>query len=574
MNNAVVSKETSKNNISSTALASSGFAEHVSSFRGFFCKAELYNGAAEDYDITVSSIVMGEQEEEESRSDTDRLLRGDASSSTFLLHFFKSSGPPQIIALCLSIALALGSTIGVVPAVVEDRYARLNHDYAGEPCLSLATENRPRECSLGNDDAQNSAALASFVSNTLTFGTSSLMGSISDERGRRGIMLLGIGLSLLAPLCLVLMQLIENMDPFLYYASHAISGLVSWFAISLSSLSDVMPPMWRAPSFGLISAGFSLGFALSPMLAVYMSHLQVSIFALGILVSGFLFACISLPETLSPDASDKAREKRLEELPAMETQLDIWKYNLLQPGKALMILNRNKLFRLLSALAFFSGCVSTADHTLFLYYAEENFGFNDKDVAKLFLIIGGMGIFVQTIVLKPMTCRIGERRVIMVAFLVGALHNFLYGIAKGKTTLFVSATIASFTGMSFPTISAIKANNCSEIEQGRIQGALYSLSSLASAIGPMMLRYVYKQTKDGSGFGKGSMFIFGSLLYLVATVCAWLLPEEQANSNYKRSIISPNINQTDVDYGTATDSKKRIDPLNGHRVSALAWGGA
>ena len=530
-----------------------------------------------------SSVVMGEQTEEESRSDRDRLLHGSvdddsgaasSSATAFLLHFFQTPGPPQIIALCLSIALALGSTIGVVPAVVEDRYARLYHNYTGEACLSLPTENRPTECSLGNEDAQNSAALASFVSNVLTFGTSSFMGSISDEKGRRGIMLLGIGLSLLAPMCLVLMQLIETMDPLFYYTSHAISGLVSWFAISLSSLSDVMPPMWRAPSFGLISAGFSLGFALSPMLAVYMTHLEVSIFALGILVSGFLFACISLPETLSPDASNKAKVKRHEELPTMDTQLDIWKYNLLQPGKALMILNRNKLFRLLSALAFFSGCVSTADHTLFLYYAEENFGFNDKDVAKLFLIIGGMGILVQTIVLKPMTSWIGERRVIMVAFLVGALHNFLYGIAKGKTTLFVSATIASFTGMSFPTISAIKANNCSEIEQGRIQGALYSLSSLASAIGPMMLRYVYKQTKDGSGFGKGSMFIFGSLLYLVATVCAWLLPEEQANSNYKQSTMVQNINQSDVDYGTATDNKKRPDPLNGRRVSALAWGGA
>jgi DHA1 family tetracycline resistance protein-like MFS transporter len=456
-----------------------------------------------------SSVVMGEQEEEESRSDRDRLLHGvddesgDASSSAtaFLLHFFQTPGPPQIIALCLSIALALGSTIGVVPAVVEDRYARLYHNYTGESCLSLPTENRPTECSLGNEDAQNSAALASFVSNVLTFGTSSFMGSISDEKGRRGIMLLGIGLSLLAPLCLVLMQLIETMDPLFYYTSHAISGLVSWFAISLSSLSDVMPPMWRAPSFGLISAGFSLGFALSPMLAVYMSHLEVSIFALGILVSGFLFACISLPETLSSDASNKARVKRLEELPTMDTH-DIWKYNLLQPGKALMILNRNKLFRLLSALAFFSGCVSTADHTLFLYYAEENFGFNDKDVAKLFLIIGGMGILVQTIVLKPMTSWIGERRVIMVAFLVGALHNFLYGIAKGKTTLFVSATIASFTGMSFPTISAIKANNCSEIEQGRIQGALYSLSSLASAIGPMMLRYVSNKQRMGAALVK------------------------------------------------------------------------
>ncbi len=274
-----------------------------------------------------------------------------------------------------------------------------------------------------------------------------------------GIMLLGIGLSLLAPLNLVLMQLFESMDPFLYYASHSISGLVSWFAIALSALSDVMPPMWRAPSFGLVSAGFSMGFAISPILAVFLSHLGVSVLALGILVSGFIFACVSLPETLSPEASNSARLQRLAELPVMDTRIDLWKYILLRPGKEIMILNRNKLFRLLSALAFFSGCISTADHTLFLYYAEENFGFNDKDIAILFLIIGVMGILVQTVVLKPLSCRIGERRVIMVAFVVGALHNLLYGIAKGKRTLFASAIIASLTGMSFPTISAIKSNN-------------------------------------------------------------------------------------------------------------------
>ena len=90
---------------------------------------------------------------------------------------------------------------------------------------------------------------------------------------------------------------------------------------------------------------------------------------------------------------------------------------------------------------------------------EDNFPFNDNDVAILFMIIGIMGIFVQTVVLKPLNSLIGERRVIIVAFLVGALHNYMYGVAKTKMTIFISATIASVTGMSFPTISAIKANN-------------------------------------------------------------------------------------------------------------------
>jgi hypothetical protein len=53
----------------------------------------------------------------------------------------------------------------------------------------------------------------------------------------------------------------------------------------------------------------------------------------------------------------------------------------------------------------------------------------------------------------------------------------------------------------------------------------------------MSLRYVYAATKDGRGgllHSPGTMFVFGAFLYAVATYCAWLLPEDQANSNYVR----------------------------------------
>lgn len=72
-----------------------------------------------------------------------------------------------------------------------------------------------------------------------------------------------------------------------------------------------------------------------------------------------------------------------------------------------------------------------------------------------------------------------------------------------------------------------------------------------------MLRYVYHQTKDGGGFGKGTMFIFGAGLYLVAAVCAWLLPEEQANSNLKRDAKKRNslvhFDSENRDYGATYD---------------------
>ena len=272
-------------------------------------------------------------------------------------------------------------------------------------------------------------------------------------------MRIGIGLSLLAPLNLVLLQLSPSIDPFLYYACNAISGAISWMAVALSSISDVMPSIWRAPSFGLVIAGFSLGFALSPILAVFTSHLVTSIFSLSILVAAFLFVCFYIPETLSEDAMRKATLTRAAEMSSINSQFDMWKYYIKRPMNDLLILNRNTLFRLMSALAFFSGIVGSADMALFVYYVEENLDFNEKDIAVMFLIRGVSGILVQAFVLKPLNSAIGERRVIIFAFFVGAVHNYFYGIATTKRLFLISATIATFTSMSFPTISAIKANN-------------------------------------------------------------------------------------------------------------------
>jgi MFS family permease len=104
---------------------------------------------------------------------------------SFIVQFANTKGPPQIAFLLMLIALGLGCTIGVVPAVMSDRFARLNHGYNGAGCASFGMHDKPSECLDGSSDAQNTAALSSLISNTLTFTTSSLLGSLSDEHGRR-----------------------------------------------------------------------------------------------------------------------------------------------------------------------------------------------------------------------------------------------------------------------------------------------------------------------------------------------------------------------------------------------------
>jgi DHA1 family tetracycline resistance protein-like MFS transporter len=443
---------------------------------------------------------------------------------SFIAEFVSAPGPRSILILCMLLALGFGSTVGVVPAVMADRYARLQHGFNGpDDCSTYGMASKPPECLAGFADAQNAVAMEQLLSNLLTFFTSSLVGSLSDEYGRKSFMVAGVFLSLLSPLTLVLLQMYVGFSPNWYYAVGAFTGLINWITVALSSLSDVMPAKWRAPSFGMLMAGFSLGFAIAPQLALVLGHFRVSVFAFLLVLMGFFVTLFFYPETLLPETAIEAQIVR-EELVEGLTQCQRIVWNIKRPVWELSILNRNRLFRLLSALAFFSGLVSAGDRSLLIYYIEERIGFNDKDVALMFMIMGILGIFVQGLVLKFLNELIGERRVVALCFCLGTFYNVLYGFATTKLTIFVAVALSAFGGMAFPTISAIKANNVESSEQGRIQGALYSLSALASALGPIALRCVYHYTKDGALFGPGSMFIFAAGLYLIAVYCAFSLP--------------------------------------------------
>jgi hypothetical protein len=66
-------------------------------------------------------------------------------------------------------------------------------------------------------------------------------------------------------------------------------------------------------------------------------------------------------------------------------------------------------------------------------------------------------------------------------------------------------------------------------EQGRIQGALYSIQAAAAGVGPMMMRYVDHLAKDTS-LGPGTMFIFAAFLQLFALYFSCKLPKDKSNS--------------------------------------------
>jgi hypothetical protein len=58
------------------------------------------------------------------------------SDKGFFLEFMTAQGPPQITLILILLAFSFGSTVGIVPAVMSDRFARLYYGYNEEPLCS------------------------------------------------------------------------------------------------------------------------------------------------------------------------------------------------------------------------------------------------------------------------------------------------------------------------------------------------------------------------------------------------------------------------------------------------------
>merc|ERR1719310_2342561 len=108
-----------------------------------------------------------------------------------------------------------------------------------------------------------------MVQNLLTFVCNPLLGSYSDTYGRRPLLLGSLFLNALVPVSVVGLQVYPSLNPIVYYAIQALSGVVSYTTMVFAILADSCDPQFRSGRFATNLAAFYGGFAVAPSLAVY-----------------------------------------------------------------------------------------------------------------------------------------------------------------------------------------------------------------------------------------------------------------------------------------------------------------
>ena len=320
--------------------------------------------------------------------------------------------------------------------------------------------------------------------------------------------------------------------------------------MTFAAMSDVIPESIRSQSYGLLLAGYFGGYSLAPSMTLLLSNdAAVALFSFLCSIVACIAACWYIPETLPDQIWNETddlqtieenivveSDDNIDTIDVQSTNFSSWFQRHLgwtlrastRPLREISILARNPSLQLISLGSFCSAMVFSIDATLVIYYIEETLNVQKSDIAIMTLALGIAGILIQGVLIHPIVSSVGEKGALILAFSCGTLHNFLYGSARTKVTIYAALILSQFTKTNIPILSSVASKQVAPTEQGRIQGALFAINAVGNAVGPILVQFINHRTK--SNFGPGSMFVYASVLYAIGTLVVSRIPKDSLST--------------------------------------------
>ncbi len=349
-----------------------------------------------------------------------------------------------------------------------------------------------------------------------------LLGRLSDRWGRRPVMLFSIAGSLAAYLLMAAAPELGRWDfAALLVARFAAGATAANFSVAPAYIADVLPPAERARGMGLVGAAFGLGFVLGPAIGGglgLLGHAAVALGAAALAAVNLVLAAAWLPEPLTDESRRTARGA---------SWLDLGTLGRLAHDRALGGL------MLLWFLTTF--CFSLMESTLALF-AQERFGFGQRETSFLFVLIGVVLVAVQGGAVGRLSKRFGERRLLLAGIaLLAASLAALPEPARLPYFAAVACVLAVGTALSNPSAMALVSRVAGVSSQGETIGLSHSFGSLARLLGPLAGTWIFAHLGPAWPFRAGGALMAASLL-LGVVVMRWVGPATEARATEARAI--------------------------------------
>ncbi len=357
------------------------------------------------------------------------------------------------------------------------------------------------EVSIPEAAAYGGWLLASFA--IMQFLFSPLLGNLSDQYGRRPVLLVslfGFGLDYLL--------LVWAPSIGWLFVGRIIAGIMgASFTTAAAYIADVSPPEKRAQNFGMIGAAFGLGFIIGPAIGGVLAKygLRAPFIAAAILtLLNWLYGYFILPESLAPENRRRFDWKRANPL-----------------GSLRFFLQYKVILGLVASIVLIYIAAHAVQST-WSYYTMEKFNWTEEYVGYSLAFVGLMVAIVQGLLIRIIIPKLGQQRSVYVGLMLYALGFLLFGFATSGWMMFAFLIPYCLGGIAGPSLQGIMSTQVLPSEQGELQGALTSLVSLTSIVGPILMTTLFYQFSkpETSYYFPGAAMVAGALLTLLSAYLA------------------------------------------------------
>ena len=353
-------------------------------------------------------------------------------------------------------------------------------------------------------EASRYGGLLIFAYSLMQFVCSPIIGNLSDQFGRRPILLsslFGFGID----------YLFLAFAPSIgwLFVGRAIAGITgASITTGAAYISDISIPEKKAQNFGMIGAAFGLGFIIGPVLGGQLAHFGVRVPFIGAAVLSlinWLYGYFILPESLA-----KENRRRFE-----------WKRA--NPIGSLKMLNK---YPVIAGLVVSIALIYISAHsvqTTWSYYTIEKFGWSPTMIGYSLGVVGICVAIVQGVLIRRIIPKIGQEKSIYWGLLLYTIGFVLFAFASQTWMMFAFTAVYCLGGIAGPAIQGIIATHVPANEQGELQGALTSLMSATSIVGPLIMTgvFAYFTSSQAPIHFAGAPFMVSAILTLISTVLAY-----------------------------------------------------
>ena len=323
------------------------------------------------------------------------------------------------------------------------------------------------------------------------FFSSPILGSLGDKYGRRPILLY----SLLALAVAYLVPVFATTLDWLFF-SRLVAGCASaTYACAYAYIVDISPIEQRAQRFGLIGATFGLGLVIGPVIGGMLGSWDTRApFAVAgtLCIANLCYGFFFFKESLAKNAR---RDFKMKELSPIGAMLRIGKYPTMKG----------------MTLAYFLFVIAPfALPSYWTFFVIEKFKWSEFEVGLSQGFYGLMMVITQGVIYRWALRSLGPFKAIVLG-MVGALVAYIcYAFAEYGWQFYLIIAVTAISGFVLPSLQLMMTSQIPADSQGELQGALSSLNSLASIIGPLVLTQLFFYFTN-----TGAIWYFPGISFLV-----------------------------------------------------------